>query len=261
MQDILRRIVSNKRRELKAVKRIFPGAGVNRLAAGANRKVNSMKEALLSSTSGIIAEFKRRSPSKGEIAPMASVGEIVSGYAFSGASVCSILTDTSFFGGSVSDLAVARSVTSIPLLRKDFILEEYQIDFAKIYGADAILLIASVLTKNDIERLIRYAHSSSLEVLLELHDEKDLDKWSELTDMTGINNRNLTNFKTDLLQCERMIDRLPEKTVKVAESGIHSPADVNRLRALGFRGFLIGEAFMSAKDPAAKLKSFISATE
>ena len=261
MQDILRRIVANKKRELEATRRILPLEGVTKLANDSTRKVTSMKKALLSSTSGIIAEFKRRSPSKGEIAPMASVGETVSSYAFSGASACSILTDTTFFGGSVADLAVARSVTSIPLLRKDFILEENQIDIAKIYGADAILLIASILTRNDIERLIRYAHALSLEVLLELHDEKDLDKWSELADMTGINNRNLSNFHTDLSQCERLIDRLPDRVLKIAESGMHTPDDINRMRSIGFRGFLIGEALMGAKDPSTKLKSFINGGE
>lgn len=261
MQDILRRIIANKRRELDATKRILPPDGVRNLVQKTTRSVTSMKEALLSSPSGIIAEFKRRSPSKGEIAPMASVGETVSGYSFAGAAACSILTDTTFFGGSISDLAVARNVTSVPLLRKDFILEEYQIDFARIYGADAILLIASILTKNDIERLIHYAHSLSLEVLLELHDEDELDKWSELADMTGINNRDLSNFKTDLSQCESMIGRLPEGILKIAESGMKTYEDVNRLRGLGFRGFLIGETFMSSKDPSAKLKSFINAAE
>lgn len=260
MQNILKKIVANKRRELEANKKLLPSEELARLANSNTRKVTSMKSSLLSSTSGIIAEFKRRSPSKGEIAPMASVGETVSGYAFAGASACSILTDTPFFGGSIYDLSLARSVTSLPLLRKDFILEEYQIDSAKMFGADAILLIASILTKNDIERLIRYAHSHSMEVLLELHDENELDKWCEMADMTGINNRNLSNFTTNLTQCEKMIGKLPEGAVKVAESGIKTKEDISRLRKMGFRGFLIGETLMSAKDPGAKLKSLIDGT-
>lgn len=261
MEDILRKIVANKRRELDATKKILPQEGLSRLVEKTARPVVSMKQSLLSSPSGIIAEFKRRSPSKGEIAPMASVGEAVSVYAYAGASACSILTETPFFGGSLSDLAVARSVTSLPLLRKDFIMEEYQIDFARVYGADAILLIASILSKSDIERLVKYAHSLSLEVLLELHHPAELDKWCELADMTGINNRNLADFTTNLKQCREMAHLLPEGTLKVAESGIHTRADLLSLRELGYRGFLIGEAFMSAKDPSAKLKSFIDATK
>ncbi|MCH5319527.1 MAG: indole-3-glycerol phosphate synthase TrpC [Paramuribaculum sp.] len=259
MEDILRRIIATKRRELDAMKRIVPPEGLSKLVERTVRPVVSMKEGLLSSKTGIIAEFKRRSPSKGDIAPMASVGETVSGYSFAGASGCSILTDTPFFGGSIADLAIARTVTKLPLLRKDFIIDEYQIDLARIYGADTILLIAAVLSKNEIERLIRYAHSLQLEVLLELHDRDELDKWSELADMTGVNNRNLSNFNTDLTQCETMIKELPSGTLKIAESGIKTPDDLKRLRSLGFRGFLIGEALMSAKDPSEKLKTFVNA--
>lgn len=260
MQDILRRIIANKRRELDASKRIIPPEVMRYLASQNTRSVVSMKESLLTSRSGIIAEFKRRSPSKGEIAPMASVGETVRGYSFAGASACSILTDTPFFGGSISDLAVARCATHLPLLRKDFIIEEYQIDLAKLYGADAILLIAAALTKSDIERLTDHAHALSLEVLLELHDMTELDKWSEKADMTGINNRNLSTFNTNLSNSHDMIKHLPEQSLKVAESGIKTPEDVNRLRDLGYRGFLIGETFMRSSDPSGILKTFIDAT-
>lgn len=217
-----------------------------------------MSRQLSDSPTGIIAEFKRRSPSRGDIHPMAMVNEVVGGYTSAGASACSILTDTPFFGGALSDLAVARKVTDIPLLRKDFIVDEYQIYQAALFGADAILLIAAVLSAQDIVRYTDLAHRFGLEVLLELHSMSELDSFYSQVDMVGINNRDLTTFHTDPALSMKMARELPGNVVKVAESGLTSMSEVQRLREAGYRGFLIGETFMKEKNPGEALAKFIS---
>lgn len=171
--------------------------------------------------------------------------------------MCSVLTDTRFFGGAITDLATARSRVSIPLLRKDFTVSEYQIDEAAVYGTDAILLIASVLSRNEIEAFTRHAHSLGLEVLLEFHSRAELDKYTPEADMVGINNRNLTTFDTDPGLSLAMAELLPQDAVKVAKSGLSSLDEVLRLREAGYRGFLIGESFMKHNDPAAALRNFL----
>lgn len=257
MDSILTRIVDCKRREVEA--KIKAGA-YDRLPAQQRRPL-SFSKALTDSPTGIIAEFKRRSPSKGEIHPMAMVDRVVAGYAAAGASCCSILTDTPFFGGSLADFAVARSVApSTPLLRKEFIVNSVQITEAAAYGADAILLIASVLPADLILEFTRHAHSLGLEVLLELHGAAELDSMNDEVDMVGINNRNLNTFDTDVARSSSMAAALPSGMVKVAESGISSIGQVMKLRDEGYRGFLIGETFMRHDDPALALKQFINDT-
>ena len=258
MNNILGQIVTNKRREVEALKALVPEALVVKAAEGASYDTVSLRQALTDSPTGIIAECKRRSPSKGEIHPKADVSAVVAGYAANGAAACSVLTDTVYFGGSLADLAVARSVVSLPLLRKDFIVSAYQIYQARACGADAVLLIAAVLSTDEIRRFTLVAHQLGLEVLLELHDETEFYKYTPEVDVVGVNNRNLTTFVTDTAVSLRMAKVLPADAVKVAESGLRTMADVEALRSAGYSGFLIGETFMKTADPGSALKEFIN---
>ena len=256
MADILNQIIESKQREINALKKIIDIGRLRDQAISISRPCRSLSKSIIDG-SGIIAEFKRRSPSKGEIAPFASVSDIVTDYTTAGASGCSILTDTPYFGGSLTDLAVARNCTSLPLLRKDFIIDEIQIYNARIMSADAILLIAAVLDKQRISQLASLAHDHGLEVLLELHSPEEIEKWTPLADLTGINSRNLRTFGTSLDTAVQMAEALPDQSVKIAESGIHSAKDIIMLRSVGYSGFLIGEAFMSTPQPGETLKNFI----
>ncbi len=257
MSDILTKIAETKHCEVGAAKALLPTASLREMAMQVQREPHSLRMAITNSTTGIIAECKRRSPSRGEIHPLADVASVVGGYEANGAAACSILTDTTYFGGSLTDLAIARQVVDLPLLRKDFIIDEYQIYQARIMGADAILLIAALLSKAQITSFIRLAHQMELETLLEFHNYDELEKYVEDTDLVGINNRDLTTFVTDVATSQMMIDKLPKSAVKVAESGIRTYADVCRLRADGYDGFLIGETFMKASDPGLALKNFL----
>lgn len=254
MGNILQPIVDNKRREVESMMRITPELPLPDAARG----LRSMSRALAGSPTGIIAEFKRRSPSKGEIHPMAMVDEVVPAYERAGASACSILTDTPYFGGALTDLASARPLVDLPLMRKEFIVSEYQIQEAALYGADAVLLIATVLSADEIARFTAAAHSFGLETLLELHTMDELEKFCPDVDMVGINNRNLVNFHTDPGLSLKMARELPDGVVKVAESGLTSMAEVRRLRDVGYRGFLIGETFMKTADPGCALSEFLA---
>lgn len=187
--------------------------------------------------------------------------KVVADYQTGGAAACSILTDTPFFGGALTDLAIARANTSLPLLRKDFVIDPYQIDQALIYGADAILLIASALSGDEIGCLAEYAHSRKLEVLLELHSPDELSKYTVEADMVGINNRNLNTFATDLNASTEMAKLLPQAAIKVAESGIKTYHDIEMLSMEGYAAFLIGETFMKTADPGLTLKQFIYGNE
>lgn len=258
MIDILHDIVANKRREVAAKTSLGLYRGIEDAIGRCERVPVSMGRALMVSPSGIIAEFKRRSPSKGEIYPQAVVDQVVGGYEAGGAAACSILTDTSYFGGALSDLACARRATALPLLRKEFIVDERQVFEARLYGADAVLLIASALTVGEIKRLTRSAHEAGLEVLLELHGEVELDKVYEDVDMIGVNNRNLSDFSVNIDESEKLASLLPTEAVKVAESGLTSMEQVDRLRAAGYQGFLIGERFMRTSNPGNALNEFIN---
>lgn len=258
MASILSEIVARKRREVEALEATGyydPFYSVQRTAVPYHM---SMSKALLSDPVGIIAEFKRRSPSKGEIHPMADPAVVVPGYEKAGAAACSVLTDTSFFGGSATDLAVARHKSTLPLLRKEFIVDECQIREAAFFGANAVLLIASVLDREDIEEFTDLAHRLDMEVLLEIHGVDELPKIIPEADMIGVNNRNLNTFATDISMAAEIAANLPEKAVKVAESGLRSIDEVMRLRECGYRGFLIGETFMKAPDPAEALRNFLN---
>ena len=219
----------------------------------------SLKRALLASESGIIAEFKRRSPSKGWIKENGQASVIPLSYQNNGAAALSILTDAEFFAGSDDFIREARSSgVTLPILYKNFVIDELQLYQALFCGASAVLLIASCLTMGKCRELIHKAHSLGLEVLLEMHGETELEYAALDPDLCGINNRNLGTFVTDVENSFRLAEKLPEDAVKVSESGISSPETIRQLRKAGFRGFLIGEAFMRAQDPGLALKQFIA---
>lgn len=262
MANILEIIASIKKKEVDAMKRLIPIDDLRLKAKEAVRDLNSMKRSILEKNVAIIAEHKRRSPSKGEISPMSDVGEIALSYSENGAAAMSVLTDTPYFGGSLEDLAVARSISpSLPLLRKEFIVDEYQLLQARIIGADAVLLIASMLDGKNLVDLNDKAHDLGLETLVELHSEEELSKLPSDADMVGINNRDLTSFKTDIANCSRLVEKLPYDIVKVAESGMKTTDDIVRLKKAGFDAFLIGEALMCTNDPGLTLLNFIQTSE
>ncbi len=221
------------------------------------RQSFSLKESV-KNKSGIIAEFKRKSPSKGIINDKVHPLEVVSAYENFGASGISILTDRDFFGGSFDDILKVRSHISIPILRKDFMVDEYQFYEAKSIGADAVLLIAACLSPVQVLEFTELAHQLSLEVLLEIHTEDELNHFNAEIDLVGINNRNLKDFKVDLQHSVLLKDQLPKEVLSVAESGIYSTEDFKYLKEKGFDGFLMGEYFMKNEDPANKFAEFIS---
>ncbi|TCJ13755.1 indole-3-glycerol phosphate synthase TrpC [Flaviaesturariibacter flavus] len=213
----------------------------------------------LPGSTGIIAEFKRRSPSKGAfVHELATPGIAVTHYDEHGAAGISVLTDGPFFGGSLQDLADTHALAEAPLLRKDFIFDPYQLLEARAYGADVVLLIAAVLSPAQVQELAAEARSLGLEVLLELHHERELGHVCAEVDLVGVNNRNLKDFEVDLEHSVRLASGIPAGKIRVAESGIRSAADVHFLRSQGFDAFLIGEAFMAAPDPGATFAAFIN---
>ena len=246
MQDILQQIIATKHEEIE------------RLCA----KKPSLREALLQSETGIIAEFKRRSPSKGWIKEEGRADVIPLAYQQNGAAALSILTDEHYFGGSDDFIRLARqSGVTLPILYKNFVIDEAQLYAAAFCGASAVLLIAACLTKVQCKSLMDKAHTLGLEVLLEMHSESELEYADLQPDLCGINNRNLGSFVTDVENSFRLAELLPKDAVKVSESGISDPATVRALRSSGFRGFLIGENFMKTPDPGLALREFISATD
>lgn len=258
MPTILDEILADKRKELSVTK---ASVKIDDLVKCEyfGRETLSFKDSLASSASGIISEFKRKSPSKGWIFPDADPVAVTKGYSDNGASAISILTNDKYFGGCPDFLLKARPNVKCPILRKEFIVDEFQVYEAKAIGADAILLIAAALTKDELKSLAAKAHELSLQVLMEVHTEEELDAVNEHVDVIGVNNRNLKTFVTDVENSMRLADKIPAEFVKISESGISDPATVRSLREIGYRGFLMGENFMKTQDPAAALKSFISA--
>lgn len=262
-KDILEEIIAHKRIEIAAQEQNVPISFLEDLLEKNDdmAKVHSMKASLAASATGIIAEFKRRSPSKDWINRDADAKIIPASYQQAGASALSILTDEHFFGGGLRDIRAARPTVSLPILRKDFIISRYQLLQAKAAQADAILLIAAALSKEECNALACEAHKLGLEVLLEMHHEGELDYVNEYIDMAGINNRNLGTFHTDVENSFRMAEKLPADILKVSESGISNPQTVKLLRQEGFRGFLIGETFMKTANPGNTLSTFIKELE
>lgn len=262
MKDILEEIVANKRKELQRQMESVPASDlyseVDKLIEGEVRVPVSMRASLASSSSGIIAEFKRKSPSKGWIHEDAKVEDVVPLYSQNGAAAVSILTDEDYFGGHLRYITKVREKTNVPILRKDFIVDEYQLFQARLVGADAVLLIAADLTKSECRALARTAHELGLETLLEVHTEAELEYIGDNIDMVGVNNRNLGTFHTDVQNSFRMAASLPDDYLLVSESGIGNVETVRQLRDAGFRGFLIGETFMRDVNPGAALARFIT---
>lgn len=260
MMSILDEIVEVKKKEVEEKKFLFDLEWYKFASIDFGRKCLSLKESLLNPAStGIIAEFKRKSPSKGWFKPEDySAVEIVQGYETYGAAGASILTDEIFFGGQVEDLSVVRILSSLPLLRKDFIIDEIQIMEAKAYGADVILLIAAILSPERVRELAVEARKYGLEVLLELHDEEELEHICEETELIGINNRDLKTFEVDIEKSLKMAEKIPVGKIKIAESGINSVDDILLFKANGYKGFLIGENFMKQPKPTIAFADFVN---
>ncbi|HSU26875.1 MAG TPA: indole-3-glycerol phosphate synthase TrpC [Chitinophagaceae bacterium] len=255
--NILEEIIASKRKYVKEKKDWF---AIRQFESSSffDRECESfVKRCKEGGHTGIIAEFKRKSPSKGIINEKADILEVVSSYEKYGAAAISVLTDEIYFGGSNDDLWKAKSEVDIPVLRKDFIIDEFQVLEAKSIGADAILLIAACLSKEEVKRLAAFAKSIGLEVLLELHDEQELDHICEEADMIGINNRDLKNFGVNKDRSLKMAEKIAGGKLKIAESGITTQDDIRLFRENGFIGFLIGELFMKDPDPGKAFHEFI----
>jgi len=254
--SILNKIIAHKKEEVEVRKMILPE---NELKDSLhfNRRCLSLKESLGSgAATGIIAEFKRKSPSKGYINQWADAAAVTKAYTQNGASGLSVLTDYEFFGGNNEDLLTARE-NNIPVLRKEFIIDSYQLTEAKAIGADVVLLIAACLSVNEVKELSAYARQLGLEVLLELHDEEEMDHICAETDMVGINNRNLKTFTVDLQRSAMLAKMIPGDKIKIAESGISSVEDICFLKSAGYKGFLVGENFMKETDPGIAFRQFV----
>ena len=258
MKDVLSEIIAHKKLEVEKQKTLLSLAEIEKRIEKNSYQALSLKDALLQSSHGIIAEFKRRSPSKSWINQHADASVIPFQYEQNGAAAISILTDEAYFGGTIADMQKALSITTIPVLRKEFIVDEYQLYEAKMLGAHAILLIAAALTPKQCKEFTKTAIDLGLEVLLELHYETEIDHFSPLNNMIGVNNRNLGSFVTDVEKSYQMIDRLPREAVLISESGIFDAKTVYLLRQAGYRGFLIGENFMKTDNPAKALNQFLS---
>ncbi len=254
MKTILQDIVASKKREVKIKKLKVP---VKFFENDVSFPCISLKEILLQNEStGIIAEFKRKSPSRKNINDHSDIVQVTKGYVEAGVSGLSILTDSTFFGGSEEDLIKAR-VNKCPLLRKDFIIDEYQIIEAKYLGADTILLIAAILNPLEVYNFSVLAKQLGMEVLLEIHSATESDRINDLIDMVGINNRNLNDFSVSLETSLKLFDIIPDSIVKITESGIKRTEDILLLKQKGFKGFLMGEAFMQENQPDKACLKFI----
>ena len=254
--NILEEIVANKRIEIDNLKSTVKREFWEQTAEFGHRCV-SLKASLAASDTGIIAEFKRRSPSKGFIKADARVADIVPGYAEAGACGISVLQDAKYFAGGSDDMLAARPLTDIPLLYKEFVVDEYQLTMAKGCGADAVLLIAAVLSPSQCRQLADKAHQLGLETLLELHSPSEVAHIGPDIDIVGINNRNLKTFEVDIQASIRLCHSIPDSFLKISESGLSKPETVVALRREGFRGFLMGENFMKTDNPPLALANFI----
>jgi indole-3-glycerol phosphate synthase len=253
---ILDKITADKIKEVALRKSLIPVSQLEQSVLF-ERDIISLATAVRNG-SGIIAEHKRRSPSKSVINNSLNVQDVALGYEQAGVSGMSVLTDMKYFGGALDDLIIARVATSFPLLRKEFIVDEYQIIEAKAYGADAILLIAATLSRKQIEQFSTFAKSLGLDVLCESHNEEELQKSiMPSVDMLGINNRNLKTFEVSLETSKELIKQIPDDFIKISESGISSVEAIKELKPHGFQGFLIGENFMKTDNPGESAATFI----
>ncbi|HTF81260.1 MAG TPA: indole-3-glycerol phosphate synthase TrpC [Cytophagales bacterium] len=263
MKNILAEIIDHKYKELATIKNTLPVAKLEK-SVFFDRTCISLKKALLESKHhGIIAEFKRKSPSKGAFNDNFSVEEITTGYVAAGAAGLSVLTDSHYFGGTLGDLTLARTLNpSTALLRKDFMVDEYQVLAAKACGADVILLIAAGIETKLLNRLARFAKSLGLETLLEIKEQEELEgNLSEYIDIVGVNNRSLKNFTVDVNSSITLCEHIPDSFVKISESGINKAEVVHKLKGYGYKGFLMGEAFMQTPDPVMSIKEFVNSLD
>jgi indole-3-glycerol phosphate synthase len=254
----LDKIIEHKKNEVAQSKLNMPLHALTRMPAYERNCFSLAEHITKPGASGIIAEFKRKSPSKGFINEIAVAAEVTKGYEIAGASAVSILTDEQFFGGTDNDVVSSRGI-NIPILRKEFIIDDYQIHAAKAIGADAILLIAACLTPTEVQALAKQANALGLEVLLELHEQNELEHICDEIKLIGINNRNLSTFNVDIEQSLRMAEKIPSTKIKIAESGIDAVETIKMFKQAGFNGFLIGEQFMKAAQPALSLQQFCNA--
>lgn len=256
--NILDKIAAHKLKEIEERKSLFPTKLLEQSIYFEHQPVSMKKYILREDKVGIIAEIKRQSPSKGTINQYVSIERTSIGYMQAGASGLSVLTDTEFFGGKNEDLTIARRYNFCPILRKDFILDEYQIIEAKSIGSDTILLIAAILEPDKLKKMAAFAQSLQLEVLMEIHNEQELEgNINPFIDLIGINNRDLKNFKTSLETSFKLGDKIPDEFVKISESGINQTSDILELKEHGFQGFLIGGNFMLSSRPEKACEQFI----
>ncbi len=257
MKNILEEVVAKRKATVQQLKSIVP-MDTWKMMPLYHRKCISLKQSLLNEKgTGIIAEFKRASPSKGIINSTANIFDVVSGYELHGAAAASILTEPVYFKGNNDDIIGIRESINIPILRKDFVFEEYQIAEAKAIGADVILLIAASLTPAEVKRLANFAISIGLEVLLEIHTENELQHICDATEVVGINNRDLKTFTVDINRSIELGKKIPAGKIKIAESGINNIETICTFKNAGFKGFLIGENFMKQPDPTIAFAEFV----
>ena len=255
--NILDKIIADKTKEVQLKKELISIENLKHFPPFQRERI-SLKNRLTQSKTGIIAEFKRRSPSKSIINQTANIWDVALGY--ENASVCgiSVLTDGKYFGGSLDDLLLARATVSTPLLRKDFVINEFQLYEAKAFGADVILLIAAILSKNELNNLAECARNLNLEILLEIHNEDELEKSIDADpDFIGVNNRNLKTFDVSIENSIYLADKIPDKFIKISESGLSNPENIITLQQHGYQGFLIGENFMKTDNPEKYATEFI----
>ncbi len=257
MINILKKIVASKKEEVEHLKKLKP-LSASMIDYSKYSNVSLKKYLSDPLQTGIIAEFKRSSPSKGIINNRSDIVQTTTGYIYSGATALSILTEKNFFGGCIEDLIAVRAVNSCPILRKEFIIDEYQLIESKMNGADVILLIAAILDHEESYKLASKAKEIGLEVLMEVHSEEEISRINEHVDIAGINNRNLNDFSVSIDTSLKLFDMIPEQFIKISESGIDTPEKLLMLKQKGFRGFLIGERFMSYQHPEKACAEFIN---
>jgi indole-3-glycerol phosphate synthase len=254
---VLDKIIENKKKEVTLLSRAIAVKDLENSRLFKREVISLTKFLLDKNKTGIIAEFKRKSPSRGIINSSSLVEEVSSGYFREGASGVSVLTDSQFFGGSNADFSSIREKSFFPLLRKDFIIDEYQVIESKSIGADSILIIAAALGNKEILNLSELARSFEMEVILEIHEPAELDKVNQYINIIGVNNRNLKTFEVNTNVSETLAEKIPDGFLKISESGISSAQVINKLIGCGYNGFLIGEKFMSTPDPVKAFSDFV----
>lgn len=254
--NILDNIIAQKKTEVAEKKKLVPVSELETFPFYTSACNSLVSQLTNEGGTGVVAEFKRKSPSKGIINADATIASVVAAYD-QYASGISILTDEVYFGGSIDDLIYAREMVNVPILRKDFIIDEYQVTEAKAIGGSVILLIAACLTPKRVQELALFAKRLSLEVLLEVHNEDELNHICNEVDMVGVNNRDLRSFDVDINRSIELADKIPADKIKISESGISDPSTIARLKHYGYRGFLIGETFMKQPNPAIAFADFI----